>query len=59
MSDPLELVERLRKRAKIRRQISTRKSVQNNELDRLWRVRALAGDRFDEAEIQAAEREDT
>jgi hypothetical protein len=29
------LVERLRKRAEIRRQIPTRKSVQNNEPDRL------------------------
>lgn len=30
-----DLVYRLRKRAEIRRQISTRKSVQNNEPDRL------------------------
>lgn len=33
MSD--DLVYRLRKRAEIRRQISTRKSVQNNEPDRI------------------------
>ena len=30
-----DLVERLRKRAEIRRQISTRKSVQNGEPDRI------------------------
>jgi hypothetical protein len=30
-----DLVERLRKRAKIRKQIDTRKSVQNNEPDRI------------------------
>lgn len=30
-----DLIERLRKRAEIRRQIPTRKSVQNNEPDRL------------------------
>ena len=30
-----DLVERLRKRAEIRRQIDTRKSVQNNEPDRI------------------------
>jgi hypothetical protein len=30
-----DLVERLRKRADIRRNISTRKSVQNNEPDRI------------------------
>lgn len=30
-----DLVYRLRKRAEIRRQISTRKSVQNNEPDRI------------------------
>ena len=33
MSD--DLVQRLRKRAEIRRQITTRKSVQNNEPDRI------------------------
>lgn len=32
---PYDLVERLRKRAEIRRQITTRKSVQNNEPDRI------------------------
>jgi len=30
-----DLVQRLRKRAEIRRQITTRKSVQNNEPDRI------------------------
>lgn len=30
-----DLIYRLRKRAEIRRQISTRKSVQNNEPDRI------------------------
>jgi phage host-nuclease inhibitor protein Gam len=33
--DPYDLVSRLRKRAEIRRQITTRKSVQNNEPDRI------------------------
>jgi hypothetical protein len=33
--NPYDLVQRLRKRAEIRRQISTRKSVQNNEPDRI------------------------
>jgi phage host-nuclease inhibitor protein Gam len=33
--NPYDLVFRLRKRAEIRRQISTRKSVQNNEPDRI------------------------
>jgi hypothetical protein len=33
--NPYDLVVRLRKRAEIRRQISTRKSVQNNEPDRI------------------------
>jgi hypothetical protein len=32
---PNDLVFRLRKRAEIRRQITTRKSVQNNEPDRI------------------------
>ena len=43
------LVERLRKRAEIRRQITTRKSVQEGKLDRLadlleeaaWRIETL------------------
>jgi hypothetical protein len=33
--NPYDLVVRLRKRAEIRRQITTRKSVQNNEPDRI------------------------
>jgi hypothetical protein len=33
--NPYDLVFRLRKRAEIRRQITTRKSVQNNEPDRI------------------------
>jgi len=33
--NPYDLVQRLRKRAEIRRQITTRKSVQNNEPDRI------------------------
>ena len=35
MSYHENLIERLLKRARIRRQISTRKSVQNNEPDRI------------------------
>jgi phage host-nuclease inhibitor protein Gam len=40
-----DLVQRLRKRAEIRRQITTRKSVQNNEPDRI-------SDLLEEAAIQ-------
>ena len=35
MQSDLSLVERLRKRAEIRRQIPNRKSVENNEPDRI------------------------
>lgn len=35
MGDLAELIERLRKRAAIRRQISTRKSVQEGQPDRI------------------------
>ena len=35
MSHDVKIVERLRERARIRRQIPTRKSVQNNEPDGL------------------------
>lgn len=42
-----DLVERLRTRATIRRQIPTRKSVQNNEPDRLSDLLEEAADRID------------
>ena len=50
--NPYDLVVRLRKRAEIRRQITTRKSVQNNEPDRI-------GDLLEEAasEIEALREE--
>ena len=44
------LVERLRKRAEIRRQISTRKSVQNGEPDRIANLLDEAADRIEELE---------
>jgi hypothetical protein len=43
-----DLVYRLRKRAEIRKQITTRKSVQNNEPDR---IAALLEEAADEIEI--------
>jgi len=44
------LIERLRKRAAIRRQISTRKSVQNGEPDRIANLLDEAADRIEELE---------
>lgn len=44
------LIERLRKRAEIRRQISTRKSVQNGEPDRIANLLDEAADRIEELE---------
>lgn len=51
MSDKNDLIERLAKRAEIRRQITTRKSVQNGEPDRL-------ADLLDEAANALAQQED-
>jgi ATP-dependent protease ClpP protease subunit len=42
-----DLVFRLRKRAEIRRQITTRKSVQNNEPDRISDLLEEAADKID------------
>lgn len=42
------LIERLRKRAEIRRQISTRKSVQNNEPDRISDLLEEAANKIEE-----------
>ena len=42
-----DLVFRLRKRAEIRRQITTRKSVQNNEPDRIAALLEEAADRIE------------
>jgi ribosome maturation protein Sdo1 len=53
-----DLIYRLRKRAEIRRQITTRKSVQNNEPDRiadLLEEAATELDRLRDAEEQAWE----
>jgi len=43
-----DIVYRLRKRAEIRRQISTRKSVQNNEPDRISDLLEEAAAKIDE-----------
>ena len=45
-----DLVFRLRKRAEIRRQIKTRKSVQNNEPDRISDLLEEAANRIEELE---------
>jgi hypothetical protein len=44
---PNDLVLRLRKRAEIRRQITTRKSVQNNEPDRIADLLEEAANRIE------------
>lgn len=45
-----DLVERLRKRAEIRRQIPTRKSVQENKPDRIADLLEEAADRIERLE---------
>jgi hypothetical protein len=45
-----DLVYRLRKRAEIRRQIDTRKSVQNNEPDRIADLLEESADRIEQLE---------
>ena len=45
-----DLIYRLRKRAEIRRQITTRKSVQNNEPDRLADLLEEAADYIESLE---------
>ncbi len=45
-----DLVYRLRKRAEIRRNIPTRKSVQNNEPDRIVELLEEAADRIESLE---------
>ena len=45
-----DLIYRLRKRAEIRRQISTRKSVQNNEPDRIADLLEEAANKIEELE---------
>jgi hypothetical protein len=45
--NPYDLVVRLRKRAEIRRQITTRKSVQNNEPDRIGDLLEEAANRIE------------
>lgn len=45
-----DLVYRLRKRAEIRKSISTRKSVQNNEPDRIADLLEEAADRIESLE---------
>jgi chorismate mutase len=46
-----DLVERLRKRAEIRRQITDRKSVQNNEPDRIADLLEEAADALESIEL--------
>ena len=50
------LVYRLRKRAEIRRQIKTRKSVQNNEPDRIADLLEEASNRIEELENESIQR---
>lgn len=45
-----DLIYRLRKRAEIRKQIKTRKSVQNNESDRISDLLEEAANRIEELE---------
>jgi hypothetical protein len=52
--NPYDLVFRLRKRAEIRRQISTRKSVQNNEPDRIADLLEEAANEIDALKKEAA-----
>lgn len=46
-----DLIYRLRKRAEIRRQIPTRKSVQNNEPDRIADLLEEAANRIEKLEM--------
>jgi hypothetical protein len=50
-----DLIYRLRKRADIRRQIPSRKSVQNNEPDRIADLLDEAADAIDKLETQLKE----
>lgn len=50
-----DLVERLRKRAEIRRQIPSRKSVQNNEPDRIADLLEEAADALEPRELSDEE----
>ena len=54
-----DLVFRLRKRAEIRRQIKTRKSVQNNEPDRIADLLEEAANRIEELENGNNQENDT
>ena len=49
------LIERLRKRAEIRRQIPNRKSVQNNETDRIADLLEEAADALEPRELSDEE----
>jgi hypothetical protein len=51
---PNDLVFRLRKRAEIRRQIGTRKSVQNNEPDRIADLLEEAANEIEALKKEAA-----
>ncbi len=53
-----ELVYRLRKRAEIRRQISTRKSVQENKPDRIDDLLEEAALKIEELELRVEKLED-
>jgi hypothetical protein len=52
-----DLVYRLRKRAEIRRQIPTRKSVLNNEPDRIADLLEESANRIEELEKQIKEKQ--
>jgi hypothetical protein len=57
MSIEESLVFRLRKRAEIREQIQTRKSVQEGKVDRLALLLREAADKIEEQEIEVDELE--
>jgi len=54
-----DLIYRLRKRAEIRRQIQTRKSVQNGESDRISDLLEEAANRIEELENKTGETNET
>lgn len=56
MTSNNDLIERLRKRAEIRRQISTRKSVQEGKPDRIADLLEEAANRIEELEKQTSQK---
>lgn len=58
MAQDNDLIGRLRKRAEIRRQISTRKSVQEGKPDRIADLLEEAANRIEELELRIENLED-